>query len=413
MSKGKLMIAAVVLIAIGLVAPRVFDRAAPQVVGETWSTVDPANPEGTRETRDEAPLYPLRGEPQLEVRVNEPGSATLEVSGVPQQLEVDEARQTLRSTLDLGNLSDGQHIVTLTLLDDAWPANRTQVTRAITKDTTPPTVQLGASSRETAQGETFAVFARADEPVESSSVELNGVRIPSVVLDDAVTVRGLTGIGVKTDPGERPLVVEARDAAGNVGRVEGAVRISKTDFPFGGMITLSPKKQVDMLDKSKSEESNAKRSAAYGTTVGLQLPHALFLTPVKGRISSPFGKFRKYNTGVARHHLGTDMAAPSGTPVSAAGDGKVVLAELIHIYGNAVIINHADGVSTSYNHLSAIDVKVGDTVKAGDTIGKVGSTGQSTGPHLHWGMVVDGEAVAAEQWTKRRFDQPPGGDFGE
>lgn len=415
MSKGKLVAAVVALVVVGFVGPRVFDRTAPKVSEEIWRTAGPALPGVTKVTKGEAPRYPLRGAPQLELRIEDryPGTAVLEVSGVAQELTVEEGGRVLRSTLDLGNLSDGQHIVTLTLLDGAWPANRTQFSRPIVKDTTPPGIQLGLSSRHTAQGETYAVFARATEPVEDPWVELDGERIPTVVLDDAVTVRGLTGIGVKTEPGDKRLVVQARDAAGNVGRFEGTAHIKETDFPFGGMITLSPKKQTDMLDKSKSDESSAKRSAAYATKVGLDVPSALFTTPVQGRISSPFGKVRKYNTGVERHHLGTDMAAPSGTPVKSAGDGEVVLAELLHIYGNAVIVNHADGVSTSYNHLSAIDVKVGDKVVAGDIVGEVGSTGQSTGPHLHWGMVVDGEAVAAEQWTTRRFDEPPGDDFGE
>ncbi|MCO4773616.1 MAG: M23 family metallopeptidase [Deltaproteobacteria bacterium] len=413
MSKAKLAVVAVGLVFGFIVGPRVLDRTAPQVTEEIWRTVDPAQPGMTKETAGEAPRYPLRGEPQLELRIDESTTATLEVSGVPQVFTEEEGGRVLRSSLDLGNLSDGQHIVTLTLLDGAWPANRTQFTRAITKDTTPPGVQLGLSSRHTAQGETYAVFARTTEPVEDPWVELDGERIPTVVLDDAVTIRGLTGIGVKTEPGDKRLVVEARDAAGNVGRFEGTARIRETDFPFGGYITLSPKKQTDMLNKSKSKESNDKRSGAYAAKVGLEVPSELFVVPVKGRISSPFGKVRKYNTGVERHHLGTDMAAPSGTPVVSAADGEVVLAELLHIYGNAVIVNHADGVSTSYNHLSAIDVKVGDTVKAGQKVGEVGSTGQSTGPHLHWGMVVDGSAVAAEQWTTRRFDEPPGDDFGE
>ena len=69
-----------------------------------------------------------------------------------------------------------------------------------------------------------------------------------------------------------------------------------------------------------------------------------------------------------------------------------------HIFGNVVIIDHGQGVVTSYNHLSAVSVDVGAAVAAGERIGAVGSTGQSTGPHLHWGLVVDGVSVDAEQW---------------
>ena len=403
-----------VLVAL-LIGPRLLDRKPPVVVEEVWRTESPTAPDTTRVTMDDAPTFPLRGTPELEIRLAEvfPGESALTLSGIPQTLELDEKGRVLRTTLDFGDLPDGQHILTLTLKDGAWPANRAQVTRGITLDRTPPGITLARSSRSTAQGRTYAVFARANEPVQAPTVTLDGEAVPAVVLDDAVTIRALTGISVKEDAGEHPLVIEARDEAGNLGRFEATTAVAETDFPFGGYIKLSPKKQDDMLNKKKSEESNSKRKAAYGTKVGLAVPDALFTTPVEGILTSPFGKVRKYNTGIERHHLGTDLAAPSGTPVVSAADGQVVLAEMLHIYGNAVIVNHADGISTSFNHLSAIDVKVGDTVKAGQKVGEVGSTGQSTGPHLHWGMVVNGEAVAPEQWTTRRFDQPLEGDFGE
>lgn len=413
MNKSKL-IAGVVALGVMVVAlPRVLDRTPPQVTEEIWRTESPSLPNTTKVTMGEAPRYPLRAEAKLDLRIGDryPGEATLELSGVPQELTVEEGGAVLRGTLDLSGVQDGQHVVTLTLRDGAWPANRTQMTRMITKDATPPTLTLARSSRVGAQGTTLGIFARADEPLAGGEVTLNGEEVTATVLDDAATVRAVTGIGVKQEPGDVPLVIEARDEAGNVGRLETTVTVDKTDFPFGGYIELSTKKQADMKNKAKSRDANDKRGAAYAAKVGLPVPPARFVTPVDGILTSPFGKVRKYNTGVERHHLGTDIAAPSGTPVKSAGPGEVVLAEELHIYGNAVIVAHADGVSTSYNHLSAINVAVGDTVAAGDVVGEVGSTGQSTGPHLHWGMVVNGQAVAAEQWTERSFAEPLEGDF--
>jgi|GEM_PF-436712 len=400
-----------------VVGPRVLDRKAPEVTEEIWRTIDPALPGMDKVTMGQAPLYALRGNPNLDIRVQDRfagGTTTLEVDGVPQEFTLEENGQVLRSQLKLGGLTDGQHVMTLSIRDRAWPANRMQITRMLVIDATPPTLTLAESSKVGAQGLTTAIFARSSEPIADPWVELDGEKLSGVtVLDDAVTLRALAGIGVKAKPGDTPLVIEARDEAGNIGRWEGTLTVDATDFPNGGYIVLAPKKQSDMKDKDKSKASNTLRGDAYGTKVGLPVPDALFVTPVQGRLTSAFGKVRTYNTGVVRHHLGTDLAAPSGTPVLSAGPGKVVLAELLHIYGNAVIVNHADGVSTSYNHLSAIDVAVGDLVDAGDKLGEVGSTGQSTGPHLHWGMVVGGQAVAPEQWTKRRFDAPLDGDFGE
>ena len=124
-----------------------------------------------------------------------------------------------------------------------------------------------------------------------------------------------------------------------------------------------------MMDRSKSREDNAKRRAAYVQADREVEPlwEGEFIRPTEGRLTSPFGKYREYNTGVRRHHYGTDIANVVGTPIYASNRGIVTLAERLHIYGNAVIINHGEGISTSYNHLSEIHVKTGERVEKGAT----------------------------------------------
>ncbi len=102
-------------------------------------------------------------------------------------------------------------------------------------------------------------------------------------------------------------------------------------------------------------------------------------------VTSPFGTRRSYNGGpVSSFHEGQDFGAPEGTPVLAPAPGRVVLAEELAVRGNAVIIDHGAGLHTGYWHLSKIDVQPGQAVKAGDKLGEVGTTGLSTGWHLHW-----------------------------
>ncbi len=122
------------------------------------------------------------------------------------------------------------------------------------------------------------------------------------------------------------------------------------------------------------------------------------------RRTSGYGDRRKYvfpdNTSDYTVHEGLDLAAPEGTPVSASGKGRVVLAARRIITGNTVVIEHLPGLFSLYFHLSEIDVKPGDMVAQGDVIGKVGMTGFATGPHLHWeiealGVPVDPDALAA------------------
>ncbi|WP_291060056.1 M23 family metallopeptidase [Hyphomonas sp.] len=122
----------------------------------------------------------------------------------------------------------------------------------------------------------------------------------------------------------------------------------------------------------------------------------LMKTPINGaRISSSFGKRKHPISGYTKLHKGTDFAAPTGTPVYAAGNGTVEKASRYGGYGNYIKIKHTGGYKTAYAHLSryAKGIKAGAKVKQGDVIGYVGSTGASTGPHLHYEVYVKGEPV--------------------
>ena len=119
-----------------------------------------------------------------------------------------------------------------------------------------------------------------------------------------------------------------------------------------------------------------------------------FIAPVEGRISGVFGSQRIFNGQKRSPHSGHDIASPNGTPVKAAESGTVVVAYPDMYYnGNVVIIDHGYLVNTTYAHLSAFNVKVGDRVNKGDIIGYVGSTGRSTGNHLHLTLNVFGVNV--------------------
>ncbi|MDH5371886.1 MAG: peptidoglycan DD-metalloendopeptidase family protein [Acidimicrobiia bacterium] len=116
--------------------------------------------------------------------------------------------------------------------------------------------------------------------------------------------------------------------------------------------------------------------------------------PVNASVSSPFGYRIHPISGVRKLHTGLDLSAGSGTTIKAAGSGVVILSSWYGGYGNAVVIDHGGGLSTLYAHQSSIAVSVGQSLVVGDTVGYVGSTGYSTGPHLHfetreWGTPVD------------------------
>ncbi|MCZ7575237.1 MAG: M23 family metallopeptidase [Ardenticatenaceae bacterium] len=122
------------------------------------------------------------------------------------------------------------------------------------------------------------------------------------------------------------------------------------------------------------------------------------------RITNGFGGRTVFNNGRGTvYHEGVDYGAPAGTAIRAAAPGTALLAESLTVRGNTVFLDHGAGVLSGYFHMSQIDVKPGDTVQAGDIIGKVGATGLASGPHLHWEVRVNGRWVNPRPWLQRRF----------
>ena len=125
--------------------------------------------------------------------------------------------------------------------------------------------------------------------------------------------------------------------------------------------------------------------------------------PVEGEVTDYFGVRRNpFGGGSAEFHDGLDIATAWGTPVAATGDGTVSFAGAKSGYGNVVMVDHGNGLSTVYGHLSRVEAEVGQAVKRGELVGRVGSTGRSTGPHLHYEVRVGEAAVSPVNYLPAR-----------
>ncbi len=181
-----------------------------------------------------------------------------------------------------------------------------------------------------------------------------------------------------------------------------AVNVLNRKFPVQ-RITLPPGKAG-----ASATEYELKRVAAFKA---LQTPqkywNGVFLKPNAGRMSTTYGVRRYYNGRFAKdyYHRGLDYAGAAGSAVIAPASGRVALVGRVsqgfRVHGNVVGIDHGQGVNSIFMHLSRINVKEGDFVKAGQLIGAVGSTGASTGPHLHWGLYVNGQSVDPTPWRTK------------
>lgn len=158
------------------------------------------------------------------------------------------------------------------------------------------------------------------------------------------------------------------------------------DFTYPEQHLTVKKNQVwpNEDELKRIREESAKMNRVYNSFSALEIPKEGMIWPIRGPQSSAFGLRRFFNGQERAAHSGIDIAAPTGTPIQAPAAGEVVLTGDFFFNGKSVFIDHGQGLISMLCHMSEIDAKEGDKVKAGDIIGKVGATGRATGPHLHW-----------------------------
>lgn len=152
---------------------------------------------------------------------------------------------------------------------------------------------------------------------------------------------------------------------------------------------------ASVISQLESQVAEEKRALAAANGITLSYDGGMFQWPAPSytRISSPFGYRIHPTLGVQLYHNGVDLASPSGSKILAAYDGVVVAADYTSVMGNYIMIDHGDGLYTVYMHASALYVSKGDVVIKGEHIAAVGSTGRSTGPHLHFSVRLNGQYV--------------------
>ena len=185
--------------------------------------------------------------------------------------------------------------------------------------------------------------------------------------------------------------------------VEAGGRVIATRAITVGRVTFAIRRlrvPPDSFAPEKVAEERRKVGAALQVLAPQQLWDGAFILPtVAAPVSSPYGVLSIYNGIIRGFHRGTDFAAPVGTPVKAANHGIVRLADYLPLSGNAVLLDHGLGVITLYLHMSALNVEPGARLQKGDVLGYVGGTGVATGPHLHWGLRINGTYVDPLPWT--------------
>ena len=216
-----------------------------------------------------------------------------------------------------------------------------------------------------------------------------------VTYRDAATLlhegRAIVGIPISIKAGEERLRVRFEDGSELVHRFQ----VSAKAYPEQ-RITLKNQKMVtpdpEHLKRIRSESQRMR--SAYRTHRERDM-NALtpFVQPLEGIMTSPFGRRRILNGEPRSPHSGIDIARPTGTPITAPAPGTVTVVGDFYFNGITALVDHGQGLVTMYCHMSEAKVAEGDVIGRGETIGLVGSTGRSTGPHLHWSVSLNGYRV--------------------
>jgi murein DD-endopeptidase MepM/ murein hydrolase activator NlpD len=217
-----------------------------------------------------------------------------------------------------------------------------------------------------------------------ATVALDGRAVP-------VSPEGRFVIGFGRDATEAVLTLTLPDGT----REERRLTIEKRDYDIqrvDGVPQNTVTPDADELARIKREAAAVRALRAVASAENFFTQPMIW--PATGPISGVYGSQRILNGEPRAPHMGVDVAAPAGSPIVAAADGVVRMAETLFLTGNTILIDHGYGLETSYAHLSRLDVKPGQRVRQGEQIGLLGATGRVTGPHLHWGM----------EWFEVRLD---------
>lgn len=203
----------------------------------------------------------------------------------------------------------------------------------------------------------------------------------------------LAGVDVEQAPGAYALELTATASDGHSLSTRQEVTVLPAHYKTTTLHVEEKYVQPDAATLQRIAADKAVKDAAYAHLVSEPLWNGSFRSPVPFAATDSFGTRRMFNGELASVHRGTDFHAPSGTPVLAANDGLVVIAEPMFYEGNLVVIDHGQQFTTLYMHFSKIEVKVGERVRKGQRLGLSGATGRVTGPHLHLSARWQGQWV--------------------
>ncbi len=220
-----------------------------------------------------------------------------------------------------------------------------------------------------------------------------------MVINDEGQWTAIIGVPLNTKPGKSKVEIFQNGQTASV-----AIEIQPKEYP-AQYIKLPKGKEKYVTPPPKDLARIKRERKKFGQILSVRSNSESvdtdFHLPIHGRIGSPFGLRRYFNGEPRNPHSGLDLVAPAGTPIKAPAAGRVIDTGDFFFTGNAVFLDHGQGLISGYFHMQRIDVKAGQTVRRGDILGTVGATGRVTGPHLHMNVYLNRTKVDPELFLHR------------
>ncbi|HEX2828276.1 MAG TPA: M23 family metallopeptidase [Burkholderiales bacterium] len=422
---GVLFLIVVIVLAGGgyYLAPR-FERSAPQV---------------------KLPDSDVLGLSSMDIAVHDAGaglksvSATLSAGGTDYPLLSEQFAQPASgkkfslATSKLSGLKEGPAVLRVTARDASlwnwFRGNETVIQKNLTIDVTPPTVELIADDRYVNFGGVGVIVYKASADTATSGVKLGNYFFPGYkgqIKDQPDAYIALFAHAYNV-PADAKAQLVATDKAGNSRQIPVVYELKNVNykkstialsdnFLQNKVVPLltdvaarqgSPKDIFVAVNKKLRADNEKKIMEVTSKGTPTMLWSGAFAQLSNSKVEANFADQRTYvyngEPVDTAYHLGYDLSVTKHYPIEAANSGTVVYAEPLGIYGNCVILDHGLGLFTLYGHLSSFDVKVGDTVKQRQILGKTGETGLAAGDHLHYGVYLNGVAVLPVEWWDQKW----------
>ena len=392
-----------------------------------------------------APNADVLGTAPLEITVSDPGTglrsvtATLSAGGTEHRLVAENFGQPVPeqkftvALAKLPGLKEGQATLKVTARDASWwnsfKGNETLLEKQITIDVTPPSIELVADDRYVNFGGVGAIVYKASADTVTSGVKMGDRFFPGfkgVVKGDPERSFVLFAHPYDAPAGSKAMLV-ATDKAGNTRQIAlvyelKGVKYRKSTIALSDAFLQnkvaplltdvaarqgSPRDVFVAVNKKLRKENEDKIREITSKASPKMLWSGAFSQLTNSKVEANFADERTYVYNKepvdTAYHVGYDLSVTRNYPVEAANSGTVAFTGDLGIYGNTVILDHGLGLHTLYSHLSAIDVKVGDAIKARQIIGKTGETGLAAGDHLHYGVYLDGVAILPVEWWDAKW----------